>query len=269
MNESNINKSLNNITKMTLGYNDIDGESYHEDREYISSSGLKLLLSDPRTFYKKYVKGQEDEGPRADHFNFGSYVHTLILEPELTDAEYGYYEGIKRGKNWEEWQDQNPGKTPISPSQKQQAFYMVEEFNKNVYAKELISNGDAEKTLCIEMGGVKIKVRADYLQGTNIVDLKTTGFGTSLEEVQAATMKWSYDLSAALYTDAYTQFTGKQHDFYFVYLSKKYNSCEVFKASEQLLENGRKKYKEAIETLKRNRASGQWYNKGIQELTLP
>lgn len=258
-----------NDCKMELGFNEIDGESYHADREYVSSSGLKLLLSDPRTFYKKYVKGEEDSSLKADHLGFGSYVHSLILEPHLTDAEFGVYDGVKRGKNWEQWQDDNPGKIAVSPSQRQQAYYMVEEFNKNVYAKELICNGEAEKTLCVEINGVKVKVRADYLQGTNIIDLKTTGYGTSLEEVQSSTMKWQYDLSAALYTDAFTQYTGEKHDFYFVYLSKKYNSCEVFKASEQLLENGRKKYLEAIETLKKNRESGLWYNKGIQELTLP
>lgn len=256
-------------SSMKIGYNDIPGDLYHEDREFISSSGLKLLLKDPRTFYKKYVKQEKDDGPRADHFGFGSYVHTLVLEPHLVDVEYGIYEGVKRGKKWEAWQDENPGKIAITPSQKQQAFYMVQEFNKNHWAKELCIDGEAEKTLCLEMNGVKVKVRADYLQGNRIVDLKTTAYGCSLEEVQAATLKWDYDLSAALYVDAYSQFTGNQHDFYFIYLSKQYNSCEVWKASEQLLENGRKKYKEAIETLKSNRETGRWYNRGIQLLTLP
>lgn len=255
--------------KMQLGFNDIDGESYHEDREFVSSSGLKLLLDDPRTFYKKYIKGEQDNGPRADHFGFGSYVHTMVLEPHLLDAEYGIYEGVKRGKKWEEWQDANPGKIAISPNQKQQAYYMVEELKKNIYASELTVGGEAEKTLCVELHGQKIKVRADYLLDNKIVDIKTTAYGTSLEEVQTAAMKWGYDLSAALYRDAYSQFTGEEHDFYFIFMSKKYNSCEVFKASEEFLANGRQKYIKAIETLKSNKITGNWYNRGIQELTLP
>ena len=43
---------------LKLGFNeDISNDDYHNDREFVSSSGLKLMLKDPRKFYKNYVLG--------------------------------------------------------------------------------------------------------------------------------------------------------------------------------------------------------------------
>lgn len=38
---------------LKLGVNlDIPNESYHKDVEYVSSSGLKIMLKDPKLYYK-------------------------------------------------------------------------------------------------------------------------------------------------------------------------------------------------------------------------
>ena len=48
--------------KLSLGVNkNITNQDYHDDREFISSSGLKLLAKDPKKFHKVYVLGEEDE----------------------------------------------------------------------------------------------------------------------------------------------------------------------------------------------------------------
>lgn len=263
------------MSVLKLGFNEISSDDYHNDREFISSSGLKLYLKCPREFYQKYIKLkdelelEEEDGKKSAALIFGSLVHTSILEPHLLQTEYSIFDGkSKRGKDYEEFASSQGNKTIITNSQMAHADMLKAVFEENKHAVSLIKDGEPEKTLCVEMEGIKIKVRADYLQGEKIVDLKTTANGVTYNEVQRAIIQWDYALSAALYVDAFTQFTGKQHDFYFVFLGKSPMGCEVYKASDALLEHGRKKYKDAIKKINKSRETGIWFNEGIQEIDL-
>jgi hypothetical protein len=69
--------------------------------------------------------------------------------------------------------------------------------------------------------------------------------------------------------DAFTKYTGKPHDFIFAFLNKQSGEIGVLKASEALLENGRKKYKAAIKGLAEAEKTGIYYKEGIQEVDLP
>ena len=69
-----------------------------------------------------------------------------------------------------------------------------------------------------------------------------------------------------MYVDLVSQATGKPHDFYFVFLSKKDFQTRVFKASEGMLDRGRAMYKEAIERLKEAESTGVYFENKIQEL---
>ena len=41
-----------------------------------------------------------------DALNIGSYVHSLILEPEKTEEEFVIYSGTRRGKDWEAFSEE-------------------------------------------------------------------------------------------------------------------------------------------------------------------
>ena len=257
------------MSGLKLGYNDIDNSGYHGDTEYYSSSSLKMMLKDSKSFYKKYIKGEPDVPKVGSHLSFGSYIHSLILEPELTDSEFIIYDKPKRGNAWKEFKAEHEDKEILNASQDRHAQQMIREFTKNKWATELIKGGEAEKTLCVELDGIKIKVRADHWNQGVITDLKTTNYGVSYEAIQKTMVQWDYDLSAALYCDAFTAHTGEHHDFYFVFLCKSTLGVEVYKASEQFLNNGRTKYKKAIAKIKEAKESGIWYNTGIQEIDYP
>ena len=50
------------MKKLKIGKNkDMTNEEYHADREYISSSGLKLILKDPDEYYRQYVLDEKSE----------------------------------------------------------------------------------------------------------------------------------------------------------------------------------------------------------------
>jgi hypothetical protein len=270
---------------LKLGLNDyITNEEYHDDREFISSSGLKMMLNNPRKFHKEYVLNEGIKGSSNPAFDFGSYVHCAILEPNLLDEEFAIFDGIqKRGKTYEECVSKNEGKTIISRVQAANAQKLIDSFNeakvvigpqghdKEVNVSSFYTGGYAEQTCTAEIDGIKVKVRSDYRKVfddfASINDIKTTGdnidTATAAERVCSI---YDYDLSAALYVDIFSMVSNLPHDFYFTFLSKKNGETRMYKASEQMLEAGRKKYKKAIELLKEARETGRYYINKIEEI---
>ena len=154
---------------------DISNEDYHKDRNFESSSSLKLFLKDPREYYNKYILGEREESKFKSAFDFGSYIHSLILEPEKTDEEFIIFEGLaRRGKAWTEFKEANQDKIIMTKSQDLMASGLVESYNDHKETEGLIENGIPEQTLCIELEGLNIKVRADYVKNGTVRDLKTT-----------------------------------------------------------------------------------------------
>lgn len=272
------------MSKLELGFNkDISNQDYHDDREYISSSGLKMMYKDPRSYYKAYILG-EKETFNQSAMDLGSYIHALILEPHLIEKEFAVFTGaMRRGKEWEEFQKDVGDRIIITRSQKSLADELVKNFlttkviigaaenEKEVALSSFYTDGNAEETLCVEIDGVKVKVRFDYRKEWDsfgsINDIKTTAAeADSPEKVEEICRSFSYDISAALYVDAVTKHTGKPHDFYFTFMSKADKQSYMYKASEQMLEEGRRKYKIALERLKEARRTGVYYKNVIREI---
>lgn len=268
------------------GFNQyVSNDLYHSDREYISSSGLKLLLEDAREFERIYVKNEPRESRNTASLDFGSYVHGLILEPHLIEQEFAVYDGTqRRGAKYEQFCEENEGKTIITKSQAVQAQKAVEIFNnskvwtkdsngndKEAYISSFFTKGKAEETLAGELDGVKVKVRFDYRKEFDsfgsINDIKTTSYDINTKrDIEKISALWGYELSAALYCDMVQKYTGKKHDFYFCYINTKKSMVRLVKASEQMLEAGRLKYKQALKMLKGARETGEYFEKGIQEI---
>ena len=274
------------MPKLINGFNEkCSNEEYHADRQYKSSSALKMILKDPRLYHKTYVLN-EPQTFSADALSIGSYAHTRVLEPHLLEEEYAIFTGSRRsGDVWKQFKADNEGKTIITASQKTMVDSMMESYEKanvilgaegseeEVMISSFFSGGEAEETLCGEIDGYKVKTRFDYRQVDDsnqhgsINDLKTTASPiNSLEEVEDICSYWGYDISAALYADLATQETGIKHDFYFIFMSKKTMECKIFKASEAMLERGRVAYKEAIRRLKEAELSGIYFESKIEEL---
>lgn len=255
---------------LKLGVNNCDNETYHSDRKFKSSSTLKLFLKDPREYYKRYVLGEEREEMYKSAYDFGSYMHSLILEPHKTVLEFAVFEGAtRRGKAYEEFKDANKGKTIITASQAQQALDLLHLYNDHVDTAGLIEQGVAEHTLCVELEGMPIKVRADYIKEGMIIDVKTSSDPVDKYSAAKTIIRFDYDLSAALYVDAFKKYTGQDHEFVFAFLNKQNGDVGILKASEDLLNNGRKKYKAAIKGLAEAEKTGVYYKEGIQEVDLP
>ena len=255
---------------LKMGINKCDNETYHSDRTFKSSSTLKLFLKDPREYYKRYVLGEERDEVYKSAYDFGSYMHSLLLEPEKTILEFAIFEGAtRRGKAYDEFKEANEGKTIITSSQAQQALDLLHLYNDHPDTKGLIEKGVAEHTLCVSLDDMLIKVRADYIKEGMIIDVKTTSDPVDKFSAAKTIVRFDYDLSAALYVDAFKEYTGQDHDFIFAFLNKQNGDVGILKASNSILENGRKKYKTAIKKLAEAEKTGIYYSEGIQEVELP
>ncbi len=233
---------------------------YHADREYLSSSSLKLLLKSPEEFYKKFIL-KEGANEEKDAFSEGSFVHALILEPHTITAAFGIFNGIRKaGKEWEAFKAENVGKTLLSAPQVIRCQKLAERYVAMPVAVALVAGGFAEHALTGAILDVKVKMRADYINVDKgyIADVKTTSLPSDIDLFRGASYQYGYDLSAALYCDIAYQNFGKLFDFYFIVLSKNDGGCHVYKASSKLLSEGASKMMQSIVLYKKCGASGIW-----------
>jgi exodeoxyribonuclease VIII len=260
------------------GFNkNIPNEVYHANRSHVSSSVLKQALKDIEEFKRIYIDGEKAPVFNLEAMDFGSYIHTLILEPHLVEKEFAIWDKVMReGEEWDEFVISNKGKIIITRSQHAHAKELLENFyrkeilfnGKTILLNELFTGGEAEETCCTNLDGIDVKVRFDYRDGKRffINDIKTTSSAIrSRKDVEKVCASFVYDLSAALYCDVVEQVTGDKHDFYFTFISKKDGQSTIWKASDEMLERGRKKYREAIKRILHGRKTGQWVA-GIEEL---
>ncbi len=247
---------------MKIGLNEITNEKYHEDREFISSSGLKLLNKDPEEFKKKHVDC-EPEPPRkvSTAFELGSYVHSLILEPHLVDKEYAVYPGFRRsGPDWKKFQIDNPGKVLLNKGTNIKGQECIEAFKLRQVAVDLIQGGFSEQTVCQTIGDMKFKTRYDYVNVEKgyIADVKTSAYAVDQDMFKMTIEKWQYDLSAALYLAVCEKFYGKPFDFYFIAIGKADLDCQVYRLSEKTRAEGERAMWKAIERYHSCIKSGNW-----------
>ena len=255
-------------------------QQYHDDREYLSSSALKMIVKDPKQFHDTYILNIEPENQNKTAFALGSYLHCMVLEPHLLDVEFAVYTGkTRRGKDWEQFALDNEGKTVITSSQKGMCDNLFKNYentilklgDKEVSVPSFFKKGNAEETMTATIRGVKLKVRTDYRRCDDkyqsIVDLKSTGdIISTRDQAEEVCAKWDYDLSAALYCDVAALVTGRKHDWYFTFMSKKNGEVKVYKASEAMLQRGRDKYEDGITRIKAGRESGIWFENTVEEL---
>lgn len=239
---------------------DLSNEAYHADLSALSSSGLKLLLKDPAAFKLQYVDGiRPDDGGSKGHFEEGTLVHTLVLEPDLI-SEYAVYPGMRKaGAAWEAFKVENQNKKLISITQMLRAEKLYRAFEALDVATALVQNGMPEHNMRGVLQGVNVKARADYIvPGKYIVDVKTTRLPSDINLFKETVIDYGYHLSAALYAEIARQVYGVEHEFYWLVLSKEDNRCEVYRASEKTMLAGKLLVQSALSMYNRCKETGEW-----------
>ena len=236
---------------------ELSNEKYHKDAEHLSSSSLKMAVQSPEDFRKKYVLKTEVEGEKLDAFAFGSYLHSLVLEPELTKKEFVIYPGSMRaGSKYELFAKTNKDKTIVTKKQHDLALSLLFHYNASYVLtdsgkasiKDLFSSGEKELSLMTtDLFPFPSKVRLDYLdrKTKTIRDLKSTS-STVQTQKQAQEIMWryGYHVSAAFYVKHVAKLLKcdeSEITYELVFGSKKDGCWSVFKLGEATLKEGNEK----------------------------
>lgn len=235
-------------------------KNYHNDRTYLTSSALKMLLKDPAEFYSYWLLGQKDTEEKPQ-FDEGSYVHALCLEPHTITENFAFWEGFRKaGDKYKEWAACQSGKIILNAGQKLRSEKLHQAYQGRVEAVRMLSGGYAEHTLTGIIADIPVKIRADYINIDKgyIVDIKTTAYPAILDIFRQTIDQYHYDLSAALYREVAQQTFGKKFDFYFMPISKMDLVCDIYKLSDTTSTVGFCKLMSALELYKRCSKTGIW-----------
>lgn len=253
------------LTTTTLkpGINSCTNAEYHQDRAYLSSSVIKTLYKSLDKYRQEYLEGKKTPYSERTLSTFaeGSYTHSRLLEPHLTSAEFALFPGWrKQGAEYETFKAENSNKTILSAPQVERCNNMIAAYSKKRLQIDLLQNGFSEQTLCGVLQDVPVKCRFDFInpEAGYIVDVKTTSYASDHESFKQTIKDFSYDLSAALYTQMAQEYYGKPFRFYFLVLSKSTFTCDIYLVSEQSQQKGAREVATGLNKFKRAAASGVW-----------
>lgn len=164
----------------------------------INWSSLKYMADSPRMFRYRLTHPE----PRKPSYEMGSAVHCAILEPEKFDERYGVFDGIRRGKEWEAWKAENPGKEGLKPAKLDQVQWVADAVMEHRVARTLLRGGLAEEVITWrdERTGLLLKCRADYLRPDLVIDLKGTRDATPAR-FKSDALRYGHYGQVAMYHD--------------------------------------------------------------------
>ncbi|MDP7706831.1 PD-(D/E)XK nuclease-like domain-containing protein [Mycobacterium sp. TY815] len=219
-------------------YPGVSEQEYHGDKDSLSSSGARLLLStSPAEF-----RYQMDHAPRPKKvYDYGSVCHALVLgegvQFEVLDpAVVGLTADGKQSQKptattmWKQADAQArvAGKVPIAKWDMDQAELMAAEVCKHPLASALLAEGYAELSgwWTDQETGVRCRLRPDYLpidkprRRPLIVDYKTTD-DANPEKFAKSMRDYGYHCQGDWYLDGFFVITGIDADFVLIAQSKK------------------------------------------------
>jgi hypothetical protein len=241
---------------------DIPNEVYHADRSCVSVSGLKQILRSPAHF-QAYLQGATNKETPAKFL--GTAVHARLLEPELYASEYVVAPGSdKRTKEYKEFELANANKRILTADQMAAVEGIAHSVAQHASATTLLRAGLVEHSIIWqdEETGIWQKIRPDCLCidfDTGIcLDVKKTVDASPAAFVRSC-VNYDYDLQAAVYLEGLRQVF--QRDFDFVFLAAEESAphgCALYGAPEEMLMRGVRRYRQAMNLLKRCRETNEW-----------
>lgn len=225
----------------------------------IRNSTLKYIHDDnggsPRLY--KYRSGISESSSALD---FGTAIHTKILEPQKFDDQVAVFTGkARRGKAWDEFLSENASKIILTEAEHDLIIGMAESFQENRFTRKLLDQAKVEQS-CIwddPITGLKCKARLDIVTGGSLYDVKST---SDLSKVHYAAKDYDYRQQAGMYSEGYEQVTGeKPESFVFIFIEKKPPfEIKVLISTERLIEYGRRRFRKAIDRVAKCIESGEW-----------
>ena len=250
---------------------ELSNEDYHADRQFVSSSGLKLLPYKTDEFiarYKMTHKAQE----RSEALKFGGGLHSAILEPDVFPEEYVIEPVVNKRTNdgKAELKEFNAsveaqGKTILTPDNMDLIRAMRSACNQHPIANKALNGATKEQSFFHAGDLIKQKVRLDAFKNNIIMDVKSC---ESIDKFHNAAAEFSYNFSEAMYKTVVGQVINEPVQFLFIAIQKSYPfTVAVFESDDFMQSEGIRKYNDAVEKYVELTESGKWAE--IRSMSLP
>ena len=143
----------------------------YADIAAMNFSSLKHMATSP-LLYRWRV--DHPQPPKAA-YTIGSAIHCAILEPALFASRYAVFNGVRRGKAWDAWQEEHPGVESLKPDEFERVEQSALAARSHRCVAPLLGGGRFE--LAVEWvdsrTGLACKGRVDYVSPTRLIDLKS------------------------------------------------------------------------------------------------
>lgn len=238
----------------------------------ISASFLKACSQSAYDGYKFLHEPRQS----TKAMDFGTAVHTMLLEPHLFSEQYAIAEKLDRrtkaGKEaYEAFQQANAGKIILDEEDAVKLQRIVANAKAFPQVAEALSEFKAEQTYQFTVQGLECKARLDLVDslGFFIIDIKTTKSADPIEFAKTI-LNMNYDIQLAHYALA----TGQPDNKVFI-LAVETDTCEValYEVTKFIKTNYcARKYAKALQTAKEvleMQVCPPKYTQSIVELDVP
>lgn len=204
-----------------------------EGKKFLSYSSIGTLLKDPQSFGK--------DKPKTSQMVFGSYLHTLVLEPEKISEFQIVDASTRTTKIYKELAGDD---VLLLQSEADEAKALADKLltNFEFYSRIFADGNEYEMPGITELFDLPWKGRADIVTPDMVYDIKTTA---NLDEFKWSARKYNYDAQAWIYNQIF------QRPMEFLVVEKGTGRLGIFTCSDTFLEYGKEKVIEACKVYNR------------------
>lgn len=221
-----------------------------------------------------YKHARDNPRPDTPALSLGRMVHACVFEPLRFASDYVTLppKMIRRGKKWDAFKAEHPGKEIVTVSDHDYALRIGEAIEAHPVAGPYIARGEAEKAFqwTDAHTGLACKCRVDFLSTSNpaTVDLKTAA-DISPYRFAGQVARLGYHGQGAFYSDGVTENTGTILPFVLIAVeSSPPFDVIVYRLDEDSLYAGTEEYREYLTRVAACTKSGQWPGRFDTEQTL-
>ena len=226
------------------------------------SSVLKMAVSAKHYDYFR-THPQTETAP----MRLGTAIHCAVLEPGQFAIRYGWWDGARRGKAYNDFCDENEGKAILSRTEFDQCLVIRRSIRAHPVAGPLLdgpfSTPDRAEVSIVwndRQTGLKCKSRIDLILPGVIVDLKTVGYSLADDyAIRRNATKLGWHISMGARQDGIDTLSGEVPECKLILVEQKPpHDVRVMNIDDAVLSQGQDKWYALLERVKDCERTGHW-----------